>query len=726
MTPGTADSHSTALPAWLHSRWLLGASLGVALLVLAAALGFMAYERQELDENTTEQGDLFARVLDDHTNRTFNAVELAMGSALEATRMQREQGLDLQLSPMLQQSVQALPFLRSISLLDAQGWVLASSVPANIGVQVRLAELLPPSATSGLGPLLPGRDLGELAALPAAAQAAGHAGTHLLPLVLPVPDGAGSAWLVATINPDYFANQFDLLMQDRQQMASLMSYSGQLLVPAQGSRHPAGTWLKDHPLFPNAVQTGREHGHWRSAGLGGEPVYMAWRTARRQPLVVVVETPEAVPMAKLQAIGLNVAGGVLLLLLGLGALTFVAWRSLRSHEAVRIDLQAARGSLAAQDAFTDRLFEVSPIPMVLKDAGGRFLRVNQAWVALTGISASRAIGQNQGRLYPAQLAAPHEAQEQLAIASGQPVAYEEQVLDSDGLPRDVILRVTPYADANGQVAGVITCLMDVTEFREVAQRTTEAKEAAERSNAAKSEFLANISHELRTPLQSILGFSELGEARSGSQPRLQGMFASIHGAGQRMLVLVNNLLDLSRLESPVGEIQRQPQDMAPALRAVADELQGLAQARGLQLQLTPATAAALWASGDAFRLQQVLRNVLANAIRFAPSGSSITVDWEAEPGGAHHISVRDHGPGIPPQELDSIFEAFVQSSRTKDGSGGTGLGLAICRKIMDGHGGRIRARNHPDGGAVFDILLPALTEPEALAAQAMVRAKELA
>ena len=102
------------------------------------------------------------------------------------------------------------------------------------------------------------------------------------------------------------------------------------------------------------------------------------------------------------------------------------------------------------------------------------------------------------------------------------------------------------------------------------------------------------------------------------------------------------------------------------------------------------------------------------------------VDWEAEPGGLHHISVRDHGPGIPPQELDSIFEAFVQSSRTKDGSGGTGLGLAICRKIMDGHAGRIHARNHPDGGAVFDILLPALTDAEAQAAQAMARAKATA
>jgi signal transduction histidine kinase len=139
-----------------------------------------------------------------------------------------------------------------------------------------------------------------------------------------------------------------------------------------------------------------------------------------------------------------------------------------------------------------------------------------------------------------------------------------------------------------------------------------------------------------------------------------------------------------------------------------------------------AGAPPLWAQADAFRLQQVLRNVLANAIRFAPEGSTITVDWQAQPGAVHHISVRDHGPGIPAAELDSIFEAFVQSSRTKDGSGGTGLGLAICRKIMDGHGGGIAARNHPEGGAVFEMVLPALTEAEVPAAQAMVRAKAVA
>jgi signal transduction histidine kinase len=221
---------------------------------------------------------------------------------------------------------------------------------------------------------------------------------------------------------------------------------------------------------------------------------------------------------------------------------------------------------------------------------------------------------------------------------------------------------------------------------------------------------------LRTPLQGILGFSELGGMRARAEPRLQSMFGDIHRAGQRMLTLVNNLLDLSRLESVVGEVALAPMDISPALRAVTQELAQMAQSRGLRLDLPAeddAQASGLWAAADDFRLQQVLRNVLANAIRFAPEGSTITLDWKRADADEHLISVRDHGPGIPGDELESIFESFVQSTRTKDGSGGTGLGLAICRKIMDAHHGRISARNHREGGAVFEIRLPALAPPAA-------------
>ena len=708
---------ATTLPSWLHSRSVLAFGVVIAALLLALAVGFMAYERQELQASTVARGELYARVLEDQTSRTFNAAELVLSAAAETTSGDRAHRDVERLSALLRQSMQNLPFLRSVSLVDGRGQVLASSSPAHVGLVIRRLALLQPGLTAGLGPLLAGRDLADLAAA-----SAGPAGSdphpavaNLLPLVRPLAAGPEGDWLVATLNPDYFANQYSLLLGSTPLRAALLSYGGQLLVPTEGSPRRAGERLAEHPVFTQHLPNGREHGQAQGTGIDGDTVFTAYRVTRRHPAVVLIETPEALLLNQLQAIGLNVAAGTAVLLAMLGALAGLAWRSLRSHETVSGDLQAARGSMAAQHAFTDRLFQVSPIPTVVKDANGRFLRVNQAWTDFTGLAPEQLVGNNMGRVYPVQLAAPHEVQEQMAIVSGQPVAYEEQMLDSDGLPRDVMIRLAPFTDVEGQIAGVIGCLMDVTEFREAALRTLEAKEAAERASAAKGEFLANISHELRTPLQSILGFSELGTLRSRADPRLQGMFSDIHTAGQRMLSLVNNLLDLTRLESTVGEIHLKTLDIVPPLRAVVAELRHLATTRSLQL-VGPVHAGAdgpLWARADDFRLQQVLRNVLANAIRFAPAGSEVNVDWGRSGNEGLWVTVRDHGPGIPDDELESIFEAFVQSSRTRDGSGGTGLGLAICRKIMAAHHGQISARNHPDGGAVFEIHLPAGLPPPA-------------
>ena len=720
----TEAARRASLPPWLHSRSVLAVGVVIAALLLALAVGFLAYERRELQASTVARGELYARVLEDHASRTLNAAELVLTAATETTagyRANRANRDFERLSALLQQSMQNLPFLRSVSLVDGSGRVLASSSPAHVGLVIRRAALLQPGLTAGLGPLLAGRDLAELAA--AATDPGGTepspAVADLLPLVRPLAPGPDGDWLVATINPDYFANQHSLLLGSMPLRAALLSYGGQLLVPAEGSPRRAGERLAGHPVFTQHLPNGREHGQAQDTGTGtgidGDPVFTAYRVSRRHPVVVLVETPEALLRDALRSIALNVAAGTAVLLAMLGALAGLAWRSLRSHEVVSGDLQAARGTMAAQHAFTDRLFQVSPIPMMVKDANGRFLRVNQAWTDLTGLSPERLLGHNLGRLYPAQLAAPHEVQEQMAMASGEAVTYEEQMLDRDGLPRDVMTWLVPYTDADGQIAGVIGCLMDVTEFREAAQRTLEAKEAAERANAAKGEFLANISHELRTPLQSILGFSELGTLRTRADPRLQGMFGDIHAAGKRMLSLVNNLLDLSRLESTVGEIRLTTLDIVPPLRSVVAELRHLATTRSLRL-VGPLQAGAdgpLWARADDFRLQQVLRNVLANAIRFAPAGSEVDVDWGRSGNQGLWVTVRDHGPGIPADELEIIFEAFVQSSRTKDGSGGTGLGLAICRKIMAAHHGQISARNHPDGGAVFEIHLPAGLPPAA-------------
>jgi signal transduction histidine kinase len=173
-----------------------------------------------------------------------------------------------------------------------------------------------------------------------------------------------------------------------------------------------------------------------------------------------------------------------------------------------------------------------------------------------------------------------------------------------------------------------------------------------------------------------------------------------------MLALVNDLLDVAKIESQVGTIHLEKTDLRGLVRGVLHELEPLLAARQIQVDQA-LTEVPLLAKVDPPRIEQVVRNVLANAIKFAPQGSRIEVAGAHLADGELQLSVADQGPGIPPAELERIFEAFVQSSLTKDGSGGTGLGLAICRKIMAAHGGRIEAANRDSGGAVFRVQLPA-------------------
>lgn len=700
----------TDLPPWLHSRWVPAAGAVVAAAVLGVALAFLAYEEREIRGSAWTRAELYAQVLEDHANRTLGGLGVAMDAAAENLTLQRDDHDGALQAALVQQSLQGLPFLRSLSLVAGNGRIVASSNPAIVGRVIDRQRLLPAGQAAGLGLVLPVRDLGELVAAPTA-DAAGTAHAALLPLVRPLAlaqaagqTALGDAWLVAALNPDFFANHYQRMLESTELKASMLTYQGQLVAATSTVAVAPGTVLT-HALFQRHLPD-RERGRVEGAGLDGTPSILAYRSARQHPLALAVEMPEQAITAQLNAVVRGTGAGVAAVLALLGALFALAWRSLHSHETAQKDLDVARDTMAAQHAFTDRLFQLSPIPMVVKDMQGRFLRVNQAFTALTGLGPDAAIGRTLSALYPAHLAAPHDLQEQLALTSAQPATYEEQMLDRDGLPRDMMVRITPYTGSDGRIAGVIGCLMDVSEFREAEARTLEAKDAAVRANAAKSEFLANISHELRTPLQTIIGFSELGTVRARSDPRVLGMFNDIHAAGQRMLALVNNLLDLSRLESAVGPVERQSIDLLPSLQAVLAEMEPLAAPRGVRLRLigTDGPVAVL---GDNFRLEQVLRNVLANAIRFSPQGGEVLVSCSSDNDHERTVKVADQGPGIPPAELESIFEAFVQSSRTKSGAGGTGLGLAICRRIMQAHGGRIVADNRPEGGAVFSIVLPA-------------------
>ncbi len=246
---------------------------------------------------------------------------------------------------------------------------------------------------------------------------------------------------------------------------------------------------------------------------------------------------------------------------------------------------------------------------------------------------------------------------------------------------------------------------------EVKARTAQlehAKNVAEAANHSKSEFLANMSHELRTPMHSILSFARFGLEKVAnddlSKDKLNKYLSRIEQSGERLLSLLNNLLDLSKLD--VGKFPFNPHkhNLSNIIKTSIDDVSGTALERNIAIRPI-GFEQGIVLECDEEQINQIMRNLLGNALKFSEPNSEIDISLAVHEEMAE-IAVIDRGIGIPEQELEKIFAKFEQSSKTNSGAGGTGLGLAICREFVSLHQGTIMASNNEYGGATILVRLP--------------------
>jgi signal transduction histidine kinase/DNA-binding NarL/FixJ family response regulator len=273
--------------------------------------------------------------------------------------------------------------------------------------------------------------------------------------------------------------------------------------------------------------------------------------------------------------------------------------------------------------------------------------------------------------------------------------------------RHYLVKLSPMMDISGKFTGILLIFDDHTVQKLAEMRVRKARDTAEAANRAKSEFLANMSHELRTPLNVILGFSQLMELDPKLPDRYREDLAVINRSGEHLLTLINQVLDLSKIESGQMTLNEHTFDLVALLNHVIDLFHLRAADKGLQLTFKQGDTLPHYVYGDEVKLRQVLINLLNNALKFTQKGSvTLFVDAlgpidDTDVVQPLHFEVSDTGVGMTPTEMAHIFESFVQAKAGRDAQEGSGLGMAISQKFVRLMGGQISVHSTPGQGSTF-------------------------
>ncbi|KZN51907.1 ATP-binding protein [Pseudoalteromonas luteoviolacea] len=399
---------------------------------------------------------------------------------------------------------------------------------------------------------------------------------------------------------------------------------------------------------------------------------------------------------------------------------------LRRHNQELVErLQDTVDALIERDSLLRVIYKHTPDPIMLFNLKGFVIEANDACLNLFGLNAQELESHSIFNLF--------ERQSVEALKSRIETGLIARHFDCDlVLPRQDSLPIPLMGtfieiDHHGEIA-LAAIFKNVAHLKrkqqlleeakevleaEVQARTSQlqsAKEAAEHANISKSEFLANMSHELRTPMHSILSFARFGldklAVNEAPIEKLTKYLSRIETSGERLLLLLNNLLDLSKLDAGRFPFNPAKHNFVSILAEGVEDVSGLAMEKCISINLhAPESGVNIECDRD--QMVQVVRNLLGNALKFSPEQSHVEV-YLSQREDQVCLTICDQGVGIPSDELEHIFDKFAQSSKTNSGAGGTGLGLAICKEFVLLHKGCIYARNSESGGAEFVVELPNL------------------
>jgi PAS domain S-box-containing protein len=375
------------------------------------------------------------------------------------------------------------------------------------------------------------------------------------------------------------------------------------------------------------------------------------------------------------------------------------------------DRRTMEDELERQFALMQALIDTIPNPIFYKGADTCFLGCNKAYEQAFGVSLHQFVGKRVLDLayLPEAARRAYQAEDEAVIASCGRVAREVPMAFADGHSHDTLYSVTGFANADGTPAGLVGLIVDITPLKNAEREAQQARAAAEAAAAAKADFLANMSHEIRTPMNAIIGLTHIA-LQTELTPKQRGYLEKVDAAGKSLLGIINDILDFSKIEAGMMAIESVDFSLAQVIEQIADLSLHKAQDKDLGLRFDTARDVPDRLIGDPLRLQQVLMNLVGNALKFTSQGE-VVVSVRCLSVGASRLrlrfEVRDTGIGMTEEEQGRLFSPFTQAdTSTTRRYGGTGLGLSICKRLVGLMGGEIGVVSSPGLGSTFYFELP--------------------